>query len=44
VTVPATMPNGTYHLLACADATNLVTESDETNNCTPATTLITIGP
>jgi subtilase family serine protease len=33
VTVPATTPFGTYYLLACADDTKLVAETDETNNC-----------
>jgi len=33
VTIPSTMPLGTYYLLACADDTALVTEAEENNNC-----------
>lgn len=33
VTVPATTAQGTYYLLACADAAGAVVESDELNNC-----------
>lgn len=33
-TVPATTPLGTYFLLACADDTTAVVESNELNNCT----------
>ena len=33
VTVPSTMPVGSYMLFACADATSLVVEADDTNNC-----------
>jgi WD40 repeat protein len=33
VTVPSNMALGTYYLIACADNTTNVTESDETNNC-----------
>ena len=40
VTVPSNMALGTYYLIACADNTTTVTESDETNNCrTSATTV-----
>jgi subtilase family serine protease len=33
VTIPSTTPAGRYFLLACADDTLVVQESDETNNC-----------
>lgn len=33
VTIPSTMALGTYRLLACADDTRVVTETNETNNC-----------
>ena len=33
VTIPSTMPLGTFYLLACADDTNLALEGEETNNC-----------
>jgi len=36
VTIPATTPPGSYHLLACADAGRQVTESDESDNCRAA--------
>lgn len=33
VTVPSTTPTETYYLIACADDTNNITESNENNNC-----------
>ncbi len=33
VSVPTTVPAGTYYLIACADANGAVAELDETNNC-----------
>ena len=42
VTVPSTTSPGTYPLLACADDLAVVTELDETNNCTPAATTIEV--
>jgi uncharacterized repeat protein (TIGR02543 family) len=42
VTVPLFASPGTYFLLACADATNLVYEAKEGNNCTSATAPIQI--
>ena len=36
VTVPTSIPPGSYRLLACADDLAVVTELDETNNCTSA--------
>jgi subtilase family serine protease len=41
-TVPVTTPGGTYYLLACADDTQAVAETSETNNCRPADTQVTI--
>src|SRR5437667_377498 len=32
ITVPSTLPSGTYFLLACSDDTKLVSETNETNN------------
>jgi len=42
VTVPASSTAGTYRLLACADDTALVIESDETNNCRASTGTIQV--
>jgi subtilase family serine protease len=33
VTIPATTAIGTYYVLACADDTSVVVETDDTNNC-----------
>jgi hypothetical protein len=33
VKIPANTPLGKYYLIVCADSENLITESDETNNC-----------
>ncbi|HZP63539.1 MAG TPA: CARDB domain-containing protein [Terriglobales bacterium] len=44
LTVPSDMASGSYYLLACADDTNLVPETNETNNCTAATTKVQVGP
>jgi hypothetical protein len=38
VTVPSTLANGIYFLLACADATSLVSETNESNNCRASAT------
>ncbi|MGE3540790.1 MAG: CARDB domain-containing protein [Candidatus Tectimicrobiota bacterium] len=43
VTIPSTTPLGTYFLLACADATNTVLESNETNNCRATTGTVQVG-
>jgi hypothetical protein len=37
VTVPSTVPPGTYFLIACADDTGVLTEFSETNNCRAST-------
>jgi subtilase family serine protease len=42
VTVPGAMIPGVYRLLACADATSRVKESDEANNCSASATAISI--
>jgi subtilase family serine protease len=35
---------GTYYLLACADDTQLVAESNESNNCRASTSTVTVVP
>lgn len=42
-TVPGTLPAGTYFLGACADADNLIVETDETNNCSYSNLVANIG-
>ena len=45
VTVPSNMTLGAYYLIACADNTGSVTESDETNNCLASDTTVQVtGP
>ncbi len=44
VTLPLDMPVGSYYLLACADDTNLVAETNESNNCTASSTKVQVGP
>jgi len=43
VTIPSTMPLGTYALLACADDMAVVAESDETNNCRVSATMVQVA-
>jgi subtilase family serine protease len=43
VTIPAATPPGTYRLLACADDTSLVGESDEGNNCLASVSAVTVA-
>ena len=43
VTIPAGLSPGTYFLGACADSTNAVAESSETNNCLASTTTINVS-
>jgi hypothetical protein len=43
VTIPSATPPGTYFLLACADDTKLVAESDEGNNCLASAGAITVA-
>ena len=40
VTVPSGIPSDTYHLLACIDDTNQVSEDNEDNNCTSSPALV----
>jgi len=42
VTIPASVPAGTYTITASADASNAIVESIETNNF--RATQVTIGP
>jgi subtilase family serine protease len=42
VTIPTATPPGAYFLLACADDTGVVAESDETNNCRASVTTIQV--
>ena len=42
VTVPSNMALGSYYLIACADNTTTVTESDETNNCRASATTVQV--
>ncbi len=42
VLVPASLPRGTYFLLACADQAAAVVEGSETNNCRTATTSVSV--
>ncbi|MBI5195329.1 MAG: hypothetical protein HZA10_03290 [Nitrospirae bacterium] len=44
VTIPITTPAGTYYLLACADDTNTVAESNERNNCKASSTTVQVTP
>ena len=44
LTLGATPAAGTYSLLACADDTKLVAESDETDNCRAAAGTVSFGP
>jgi len=42
VTVPSNMALGPYYLIACADNTTTVTESNETNNCLASDTTVRV--
>ena len=44
VTIPLDMATGSYYLLACADDTNLVPETNENNNCAASSARIQVGP
>lgn len=44
VTIPTSMPVGTYYLGACADGYNRISESNESNNCKASTTTIQVQP
>lgn len=43
VVVPTTTALGSYYLVACADDTGLLSESDESDNCRASTTQVQIG-
>ena len=43
VTIPSSMPLGTYYLLACADELNAVAETNETNNCRSSAATVTVN-
>ena len=42
VTVPANVQSGTFFLLACSDDLNVVSESNEGNNCTASASQVTV--
>jgi hypothetical protein len=42
VTIKKSTPPGEYYLIVCADDTNKVSESNETDNCTASNTTITV--
>jgi subtilase family serine protease len=44
VTIPAATQNGTYTIVACADATHAVAESNERNNCRTSTPFVVRRP
>jgi CARDB len=43
VTIPLSVPAGYYLLLACADDTNLIVETNETNNCKASALAVRVG-
>ena len=40
--VPATVPAGSYHLIACADSSSAVAETNETNHCVASASQLTV--
>jgi subtilase family serine protease len=42
VTIPSTMPSGTYYLLSCANDLGAVTETNEGNNCRASTATVQV--
>ena len=44
ITIPATVPGGTYYIGAIADYNNAVKESDETNNALAGNQITILGP
>src|SRR5439155_3927275 len=44
VTIPSGTTAGIYFLLACADDTKVVPETNEINNCIASTSTVTAGP
>ena len=43
VTIPSGTAPGSYYLLACADDTNVIAESNETNNCVASSSKVTVN-
>lgn len=43
INIPATTPQGPYHICVMADSTGAVTEGDESNNTSCTSTTVTIG-
>ncbi len=43
VTVPNSIPLGTYYLIGCADDTRVVIETVESNNCLASNSLVLVG-
>ncbi len=43
VIIPSAIPFGSYYLLACADDTNAVAETDENNNCIASSTAVQVS-
>ena len=44
VTIPGTTASNAYYVLTCADATSVVAETNEANNCTASAATMTITP
>ena len=44
VTIPTSVSPASYFLLACADDTTNVAESNETNNCRASVNTVAVGP
>jgi hypothetical protein len=44
VEIPSNATEGMYYLLACADDTSKITESNEQNNCITSSTQVTVSP
>jgi len=42
--IPATTPAGSYYVVACADADDVVKEKKEQNNCSASTAKVTVTP
>ena len=40
--LPATVPAGSYHLIACADSSSAVAETNETNHCVASASQLTV--
>jgi hypothetical protein len=44
VTIPSSAPDGIYFLLACADDTGTVGESNESDNCLASAGTVAVRP